>query len=65
MEIINLLEKNDRLPVMEITKHFKLTQPTITHHLNYLKNVGILKSKKEGRQVFYFLNPKCKDSCGL
>jgi DNA-binding transcriptional ArsR family regulator len=59
IDIINLLKKKNRLTVGEITKHYKKSQPTITHHLLYLKNMGILKSKKEGRSVFYFIDTKC------
>ena len=49
------------MSVMEIAKHFKLTQPTITHHLQYLEEAGVLTSKKKGRKVFYILDPKCQD----
>lgn len=65
IEIINLLKGKKKLTVLEIAKHFKVTQPTITHHLQYLKSSGILTSKKEGRMVFYSLNPKCKKDCEL
>jgi len=61
IEIINLLQKKEEMSVMEIAKHFKLTQPTITHHLQYLKDAGVLTSKKKGRNVYYFINPRCKD----
>ena len=60
IEIINLLQKKREMSVMEIAKHFKLTQPTITHHLQYLKDAGVLASKKKGRKVFYFITEKCK-----
>ncbi len=66
VEIINLLEKNKKMSVTEIARHFELSQPTITHHLQYLKEMGIVKSKKEGRQVFYHLDPKCGlESCEI
>jgi len=65
IEIINLLKKKKELSVSEIAKHFKVTQPTITHHLQYLKESGILTSKKEGRMVYYSLNPQCKKDCAL
>lgn len=66
IEIINLLKEKDRMSVLEITKHFKVTQPTITYHLKYLKQVGILSSRKKGRKVYYFINPKRgKGECGL
>lgn len=65
-EIVNLLQNKKRLSVMTIAKHFKVTQPTVTHHLHYLKTVGILSAKKEGRQIYYYINPKCGwDNCRI
>lgn len=64
--IINLLKKNNKMSVSEIAKHFKVSQPTITHHLQYLKKIKILVSKKEGRKVYYFIDPKCQEEgCDL
>ena len=64
--IINLLQEKKEMSVMEIAKHFNLSQPTITHHLQYLKEVGILDSKKEGRKTYYFISEKCKKGeCGI
>jgi DNA-binding transcriptional ArsR family regulator len=59
VEIVNLLCNKKKMSVTDITKHFEVTQPTITHHLTYLKSAGILKSKNEGRNVFYYVDPKC------
>ena len=41
---------------------FDLTQPTISYHLKSLEKLGIISSKKKGREVFYYLNEKypCK-----
>lgn len=61
IEIVNLLQKENKMSVLEIVGQFDLAQPTITHHLQYLKTAGLLSSTKKGRQVFYYLNPKCKD----
>lgn len=64
--IINLLTGQKKMSVLEIAKHFKISQPTITHHLKYLKKIGILDSKKEGRRVFYFISPKCDlEECAI
>jgi len=64
--IINLLLRKEKLSVLEIVKHFRLTQPTITHHLKYLEKAGVLESLKAGRRVYYFVNPKCKkEDCHL
>jgi ArsR family transcriptional regulator len=66
IEMINLLQEKGEMSVMEIAKHFKLKQPTITHHLQYLKEAGVLASKKKGRKVYYFITDKCKKGeCGI
>lgn len=66
VEIISLLQKKNKMTVSEIVKHFQLSQPTITHHLKYLKESKVLASEKKGRQVYYFIHPKCKkDICNL
>lgn len=59
MEIVNLLQEKKRMSVTELAQHFKLSQPTITHHLKFLEEVGLLSSKKEGRSVYYSLEPEC------
>lgn len=66
VEIIKLLQKKDRMSVLEITNFFHISQPTVTHHLKYLKQSGILKSEREGRRVYYFLSPLCpKNECNI
>jgi len=39
--------------VCEIMVALDLTQPTASHHLNLLENAGLVKSRKEGKWVFY------------
>lgn len=39
--------------VCELTVALELTQPTASHHLNILQNVGLIKDRKEGKWVFY------------
>jgi|Napbiome12C3dose_1001474.scaffolds.fasta_scaffold00012_19 ArsR family transcriptional regulator len=66
VEIVSLLQENMRMSVLEIVKHFDLTQPTVTHHLKYLEKAGILSSQKQGKKVYYYLDPTCPDQgCGL
>lgn len=59
IEIISLLQTSKEMSVLDIAKHFQVTQPTITHHLKYLQEAEIVRSRKEGRKVFYSLHPKC------
>jgi len=63
--IIEMLEHND-MCVSEIVEDLGLSQPTISHHLNILKNAGLVTAKKKGQQTYYSLNKNwfkecCKD----
>jgi len=44
------------LCVGDIVAAFKMSQPTISHHLNILKQFGLVSSRKEGKQVYYRIN---------
>lgn len=65
VEIINLLQKNGKMQVTEIAKNFQLKQPTISHHLKYLREMGIVASNKIGRKIYYYIHPKCAKECGV
>ena len=43
--IISLLENNNKLNVTEIYAQLKIEQAAASHHLNILKNKGVLSSK--------------------
>jgi len=53
--IISLLDNNTKLNVTEIYVKLKIEQAAASHHLNILKNKGLLASKRVGKQTFYFL----------
>ena len=63
-----IIQKLKKAPnkVGKIVEYFSLTQPTISHHLKVLEKMGIVFSRKQGREVYYFLNKKypCK-KCSL
>lgn len=52
--LVMLLEKE--MSVSDIVDAFTMSQPTISHHLNVLKQLGLVISRKEGKQVFYAIN---------
>ena len=43
--------------VTEITEMTHLSRPAVLHHMQILKDAGIVKSRKEGTFVYYYLNP--------
>lgn len=44
--------------VCDITSAFELSQPTISHHLKVLKEVGLLTSERRASWVYYRLVPE-------
>ncbi|ULT54458.1 autorepressor SdpR family transcription factor [Neobacillus drentensis] len=54
-KILHLLKKKD-LSAGEIAEHFNMTKPSISHHLNLLKQANLVDSEKKGQQVIYSLN---------
>jgi len=52
LKILNLLEVRE-MCVCEVMVALDLTQPTASHHLGILENAGLVKSRKEGKWVFY------------
>ena len=53
--IIDLLNEKPKLSVTEIYSALDIEQASASHHLNILKNKGVLVSKREGKKIFYAL----------
>jgi ArsR family transcriptional regulator, arsenate/arsenite/antimonite-responsive transcriptional repressor len=66
LRILGLLSLRE-MCVCEVMVALNLTQPTASHHLRILENVGLVKDRKEGKWVFYrIINPQFfKDVCRL
>jgi len=53
--IIGMLEDKSKMNVTEIYETLKIEQASASHHLNILKNKGVLASKRDGKNTYYFL----------
>ena len=53
-DILNYLAVQER-PVTEIVAHLGLEQPSVSKHLRVLKDVGLVRVRREGRQMVYSL----------
>ena len=43
--------------VVDIAATTRLSRPAVSHHLQILKDAGIVKMRKEGKMTFYYLDP--------
>jgi len=58
LRILGLLLSRE-MCVCEVMVALDLTQPTASHHLRILENVGLVKDRKDGKWVFYSIaNPE-------
>jgi len=55
ISIISFLEDGKKLTVTEIHEKLNLEQSTTSHHLGILKDKGVLASKRDGKNTYYFL----------
>jgi ArsR family transcriptional regulator len=53
--IIELLKKRD-MTAGEIAEYFSMTKPSISHHLDLLKQANAIIGVKEGQFITYSLN---------
>ncbi len=48
--------------VCDLTPHFDLSQPTISHHLKVLHDSGLLERERRGTWVFYKARPEAMEA---
>jgi DNA-binding transcriptional ArsR family regulator len=53
--ILNFLAGDER-PVNDIVDALELAQPSVSKHLRVLRDVGLVRARRDGRQVLYRTN---------
>lgn len=59
-EILELLKKKD-MTAGEIADQFNISKPSISHHLDLLRQAELVVSVKEGQFIFYSINTTVMD----
>ena len=44
--------------VIELAERTHLSRPSISHHIQILKAAGVVRSRKEGTCIYYYLDPQ-------
>jgi len=55
LRILELLEDGQEYAVYEILDKIGIEASLLSHHLNKMKNIGILSSYRKGRNIYYKL----------
>ena len=59
-KILELLQKKD-MTAGDIADEFNISKPSISHHLDLLKQAGLVEAVKEGQYIYYSLNTTVVD----
>ncbi|OZD58467.1 transcriptional regulator [Rhodococcus sp. 14-2470-1b] len=59
LRLLSLVASHDggEACVCDISPHFDLSQPTISHHLKVLRECGLLDCERRGTWVYYWVVP--------
>jgi DNA-binding transcriptional ArsR family regulator len=55
ISILFVLKDGDKMTVTQIHESLGIEQSTTSHHLGILKDKGVLCSKREGKNTYYYL----------
>ena len=72
ISILSLLEEDKEMTVSEIHAALNIEQSAASHHLGILKDKGVLSSRRDGKNTYYFLKHNslrnivdCVGKCGV
>ena len=64
--ILQILQTEGEKCVSDLVDVFNVSQPTISHHLNFLKQANLVTSRRDGKQVYYRANQdNITECCGM
>jgi DNA-binding transcriptional ArsR family regulator len=59
-EILEMLRKKD-MTAGDIADRFNISKPSISHHLDLLKQAGLVEASKNGQFIYYSINTTVVD----
>ena len=61
LRIVDMLSCGE-LCACKILEEFNITQPTLSHDMRVLLEAGIVKDRREGKNIYYSLNQEALES---
>jgi DNA-binding transcriptional ArsR family regulator len=52
------LLRGDERPATELARSFRISQPSVSQHLRVLREAGLVRTRRVGRQRIYRLRPR-------
>ena len=64
--ILEILQAEGEKCVSDLVEAFNVSQPTISHHLHFLKQANLVTSRRDGKQIYYSANQdNITECCGI
>ena len=64
--ILEILQSEGEKCVSDLVELFNVSQPTISHHLQFLKQANLVVSRRDGKQIYYSANQdNIVECCGM
>jgi len=64
--ILEVLQAEGEKCVSDLVDLFNVSQPTISHHLSFLKQANLVASRRDGKQIYYRANQdNIVECCGM
>ena len=64
--ILEILQSEGEKCVSDLVDLFNVSQPTISHHLSFLRQADLVTSRREGKQIYYKANQdNITECCGI
>lgn len=64
LRLAALIAGQDEMCVCNLTPHFALSGPTISHHLKVLREAGLIDGERRGTWVYYWIKPDALQALG-
>lgn len=58
---IIMLLRGKNMTAGEISDHFQISKPSISHHLSVLKQADLILDERQGQNIMYYLNTTVLD----
>lgn len=64
--ILEILQEEGDMCVSDLVERFDVSQPTVSHHLNFLRQANLVTSRREGKQIYYSaVQDNITQCCGI
>ena len=57
LKLLTTLQQEKECNVTELCRRLRAAQPTVSHHLGLLRIHGLVRARRDGKQVYYSVDP--------